>query len=57
MESYERKKKYFLLHKWDIIKVKKNEMMDIKKKELLKIERSSHLTKHVMIGKIIRDIY
>lgn len=57
MESYERKKKYFLLHKWDIIRIKKHEMMDEKYKEIQKIERSTLLAKHVLVSGIIREIH
>eukprot|EP00347_Sterkiella_histriomuscorum_P015694 403356050 len=56
-ENYERKKKYFLLHKWKIIKIKKQEMMGEKFEELQKLGRCSELAKLVLIDKIIRFIY
>ncbi|CDW79271.1 UNKNOWN [Stylonychia lemnae] len=57
LEEYERKKKYFLLHKWEIIKVKKQEMIEVQMKKIQRLTRSSELAKMILISKIIKEIY
>jgi hypothetical protein len=57
MEDQERKKKYFLLHKWKIIKVKKDEMLKDKIQKYKKISRSTEMAKIVLVGLHMKKIF
>jgi len=57
MEEQERKKKYFLLHKWKIIKVKKDEMLKDKIQKYKKISRSTEMAKIVLVGLHMKKIF
>ena len=57
IETYERKKNVFLLHKWSIIRKKKLEMVENKMHEVSKAGRAQVWAQRVLIDKVIRHVY